>query len=102
MYKSNMNKFFEFNEAAVNKALDRVGRDLKNKITDATPIDTGNLASRNNYDVQNKVLTLYNTAEYAPYVELGTIFQNANPFYRDTIYRNLNEIVSIMKEELKV
>jgi HK97 gp10 family phage protein len=78
-----------------------VGRMLKNTIIGNTPVRTGNLQSRNNYDVRDKILTLYNTADYAEFVELGTIFQTANPFMRNSIYQKIDEIRLIMEAELK-
>ncbi len=102
MFKSNLDEFFNQSESQVNKGLDEIGRMLKTETFDATPWRTGNLASRTNYRVSEKVLTMYNDAHYASYVELGTIFQVAQPFMRETLYKNLSKITEIITRNLKV
>lgn len=102
MFKSNTDRFFAQNEEQVNAGLEEVGAMLKGEIRSATPVRTGNLRDSNDYEVSEKVLTLYNTAEYAKFVELGTIFQVAQPFMRETIYKNVSKISEIMKSNLKV
>ena len=102
MFKSNVDKFFAQNEEKVKKGLEDIGKMLVPEIKAATPVRTGNLRDSNDYEVDNKELILYNTAEYAPFVELGTIFQVAQPFMRETIYKNVSKISEIMKSNLKV
>lgn len=102
MFKSNTDKFFAQNEEKVKKGLEDIGKMLVPEIKAATPVRTGNLRDSNDYEVSEKVLTLYNTAEYASFVELGTIFQTAQPFMRESIYKNISKISEIMKSNLKV
>lgn len=102
MFKSNTDRFFAQNEEQVNAGLEEVGAMLKAEIRSATPVRTGNLRDSNDYEVSEKVLTLYNTAEYSKFVELGTIFQVAQPFMRETIYKNVSKISEIIKSNLKV
>jgi HK97 gp10 family phage protein len=102
LFKSNVDKFFAQNEEKVKKGLEDIGKMLVPEIKAATPVITGKLRDSNDYQVDNKELTLYNTAEYASFVELGTIFQVAQPFMRETIYKNVSKISEIMKSNLKV
>lgn len=101
MYKSNVDKFFAQNEEKIHSGLEEVGAMLKGEIRSATPVITGKLRDSNDYQVDNKELTLYNTAEYAKFVELGTIFQVAQPFMRETIYKNVSKISEIIKSNLR-
>lgn len=102
MFKSNTDKFFAQNEEKVKKGLEDIGKMLVPEIKAATPVITGKLRDSNDYEVDRKELILYNTAEYASFVELGTIFQVAQPFMRETIYKNVSKISEIMKSNLKV
>lgn len=97
-----MEAFFRQNEDAIRRGLEEVGIMLNKKIKAATPVITGHLRDSNDYEVDDAVLYLYNTADYAHYVELGTIFQVSQPFIRKTMYDNVSGITKIIKSSLGV
>ncbi|UVX70644.1 MAG: putative tail-component [Bacteriophage sp.] len=69
------------------------------------PVDTGYLKGT----ITNKVVKngsniegyVYSTAEYAPYVELGTYKMNAKPFLYPALTQNQSIIRQIFSEVLK-
>lgn len=82
---------------ALNRSLNVVDADAKLK----TPVRTGNL--RGSYDKQvfpDKLLGIeFNTAEYAPNVELGTKHQSAQPSLRPALFGNQDKIKQIFVQE---
>ena len=101
MFKSNTAKFFAQNEDKVNAGLKEIGEVLKTDIKGATPVISGHLRDSNDYEVDDAILYLYNTAEYASFVELGTVYQVAQPFIRETVMKDISKITEIMKRNLK-
>lgn len=61
------------------------------------PVDTGNLRGSINHKVIRFDLVRIGTpVEYAPYVELGTRYQAAQPYLRPAVYENKAEIKRIL------
>ena len=102
MFKSNVDKFFAQSKEKINQGWEEIGQTLVADIKAATPVITGHLRDSNDYQVLDDTceLVLYNTAEYASFVELGTIFQVAQPFIRETVYKDISKITEIMKRNL--
>lgn len=85
--------------AAVLRALEQIGMAAEGYAKDLCPVDTGRLRSSITHTVDEKNGAAYigTNVEYAPYVELGTVKQEAQPFlkpaasdYGET-YRNIME-----------
>lgn len=64
----------------IEDALRDCGEEVVKKAKDYCPVDTGNLRDSIDYDVDDGVLTVKSDVEYAPYVELGTRTNRAQPF----------------------
>ena len=64
---------------------------------DLCPVKTGNLRDdiKNDYDTVSRVATIYNTLDYAAYVNFGTRKQKANPYLEKGLhYTDINNIWS--------
>lgn len=61
-----------------------------------TPVDTGNLRSSIEQSFPDKLTVDIGTnVEYAPYVELGTSRQSAQPFIKPSLFSNADKIKQI-------
>lgn len=68
------------------------------KAKQRAPIDTGNLRRSIGYDFKNKSTAIYRAlAEYASYVEYGTMRRKAKPFFE----RSLNEALKRLERRIK-
>lgn len=65
------------------------------------PVDTGYLRNSRGYNVDDKSVTVGFKAEYAPYVELGTWKQRAQPYLEPSINNYKDEYKRIMETALK-
>lgn len=96
-----------FNEAKENikenifKALEEVGKFTTAESQARTPVDTGNLRRSHGYKINGEDrVDIGTNVDYAPYVHNGTSRQKAQPFLKDAIMQNINEINSIIKDNL--
>ena len=70
--------------SAVRTVVQKNGADMQTKAQQNAPVDTGNLKRSIGLAMRDSGLTaeVEPTAEYAPYVEFGTRFMNAQPYLR--------------------
>lgn len=70
--------------SAIGAALEEIGLLAENYAAKRCPVDTGNLRGSITYEVDAGDSAVYigTNVEYAPYVELGTSRQKAQPFLR--------------------
>jgi len=73
----------------------------KNKAKKNAPFDTGKLKNNNFHERRGFTGIVYNTMEYAPYVEYGTKRMKAQPFMRKVLYDNYDSLMSIINNELR-
>lgn len=71
-------------DSAIGAALEKIGLLAENYAGKKCPVDTGNLRGSITYEVDAADNAVYigTNVEYAPYVELGTSRQEAQPFLR--------------------
>lgn len=71
-------------DSAIGAALEEIGLLAENYAAKKCPADTGNLRGSITYEVDTADNAVYigTDVEYAPYVELGTSRQEAQPFLR--------------------
>lgn len=71
-------------DSAIGVALEKIGLLAENYAAKKCPVDTGNLRASITYEVDTADNAVYigTNVEYAPYVELGTSHQKAQPFLR--------------------
>lgn len=69
---------------AIDRALEEIGLAAEGYAKRACPVDTGNLRNSITHAVEGSEDAVYigTNVEYAPYVELGTSRQKAQPFLR--------------------
>ena len=67
------------------------------------PVDTGNLRNSITHDVDDGEPAVYigTNVEYAPYVCVGTIHMNAQPFLKPAVADHANTYRKIIEKELK-
>lgn len=70
--------------SAVKTVVQKNGSEMQTKAQQKAPVDTGNLKRSIGLAMRDGGLTaeVEPTAEYAPYVELGTRFMNAQPYLK--------------------
>ena len=89
-------------KAAVNVALEKIGLLAEGYAQMKCPVDTGNLRSSITHEVSEgeKAVYIGTNVEYAPYVELGTSRQNAQPFLRPAATEHGNQYRQVLKDTL--
>lgn len=101
-YTSNVAAFLLKHRAMTKQCLVAMASSGVKAINNQTPVKSGNLKSRNRSDIRNEWIYFTNDADYARYVELGTMYKDANPFMRRGIQVNKYEFLEIIKKELRV
>jgi len=101
-YENNIGKFFLALGLVSKKALDEIGSTGVTIIENETPVDSGKLKKSTRYQVKRRTVYFLNDAEYAKYVELGTMYTKPNPFMRRGIYKGRGRFSSILINNLGV
>lgn len=76
------------------------GSELQTKAQRNAPVDTGNLKRSTGLGIRDKGMTaeVEPTAEYAPYVEYGTRFMNAQPFVGPAFHEQKEKFIKDLKK----
>ena len=88
--------------AARNKALEIIGGKAEGYAKKLCPVDTGRLRNsitHQQYDESTEVIGT--NVEYAPYVELGTHRQKAQPYLRPAAENHSNEYRQVIETTMK-
>lgn len=90
-------------DSQVEAALTAVGMQAETYAKQLAPVDTGRLRNSitHELDTANKAVIIGTAVEYAPYVELGTSRQKAQPYLKPAIINNLSEYKNIVENTLK-
>lgn len=99
-YENNFDKFIEKLESEIEGSLEQVGESLANKVSDAAPVDTGELRDSVGHQVSDKELTIGASAEHALPVEKGSSKRPATPFLENTVMSNVDEVERILRNRL--
>lgn len=88
---------------AVLRALEQIGMAAEGYAKDLCPVDTGRLRNSITHTVDEDKGAAYigTNVEYAPYVELGTEKQEAQPFLKPAASDYGQTYRNIMEEELR-
>lgn len=88
---------------AILAALEAVGLTAEGYAKLLCPVDTGRLRNSISHAVDEDEKTVYigTNVEYAPYVELGTSKQKAQPFLRPAATTHRDEYKQIIEQYLK-
>ena len=90
-------------KAALLRGLEKCGLTAERFAKKLAPYDTGNLRNSITHEVDDGEPAAYigTNVEYAPYVCLGTIHMNAQPFLKPAVAANANTYRKIIEKELK-
>lgn len=89
-------------ESAIGVALEKIGFLAENYAAKKCPVDTGNLRASITHEVDAADDAVYigTNVEYAPYVELGTSRQKAQPFLRPAASEHSAQYRQVLKKAL--
>lgn len=89
-------------DSAIGVALEEIGLLAENYAERKCPVDTGNLRGSITYEVDTGGNAVYigTNVEYAPYVELGTSRQKAQPFLRPAASGHGAQYRQVLKKAL--
>lgn len=89
-------------ESAISVALEEIGLLAENYAEKKCPVDTGNLRGSITHEVDADGNAVYigTNVEYAPYVELGTSRQKAQPFLRPAASEHGAQYRQVLKKAL--
>ena len=90
-------------KSALLRGLEKCGLTAERFAKKLAPYDTGNLRNSITHEVDDGEPAVYigTNVEYAPYVCLGTIHMNAQPFLKPAVSDHANEYRKIIEKELK-
>lgn len=100
--EDNTDKVTEGIDSAIGRALEEIGLLAENYAAKKCPVDTGNLRGSITYEVDAAGNAVYigTNVEYAPYVELGTSRQKAQPFLRPAASEHGAQYRKVLKKAL--
>lgn len=102
-FEDNTGEVLDALQAAVLRGLERIGSEAEGYAKDLCPVDTGNLRNSITHKVDSAEKAAYigTNVEYAPYVELGTYKQAAQPYLKPAAADHGKTYQNIMEDELK-
>lgn len=89
-------------DSAIGVALEKIGLLAENYAEKKCPVDTGNLRGSITHEIDTSDNAVYigTNVEYAPYVELGTSRQKAQPFLRPAASEHGAQYCQVLKKAL--
>lgn len=89
-------------ESAIDVALEKIGLLAEGYAIKKCPVDTGNLRGSitHEVDADDNAVYIGTNVEYAPYVELGTSRQKAQPFLRPAASEHGAQYRQVLKKAL--
>jgi HK97 gp10 family phage protein len=100
---SHKNEVQDAFDGQIEKALTIIGLTVERYAVEACPKDTGRLQGSITHkpNLSEKAVYIGTNVEYAPYVELGTSRQKAQPYLRPAATDHVDEYTDIVKRVLK-
>lgn len=100
--EDNADEFRDGLDAALTRALEKVGLVAEGYAKRLCPVDTGRLRNSITHAMEGSEAVVIGTnVEYGPYVELGTSRQKAQPFLRPAAQDHVGEYRRIIEGELR-
>ena len=100
--EDNTDEFRDGLDAALTRALEKVGLVAEGYAKRLCPVDTGRLRNSITHAMEGSEAVVIGTnVEYGPYVELGTSRQKAQPFLRPAAQDHVGEYRCIIEGELR-
>jgi HK97 gp10 family phage protein len=88
-------------EQATDRGLEKIGLVAEGYAKKLTPVDTGRLRNSITHEVDGNDVYIGSNVEYAPYVELGTARQKAQPFLKPAATEHSQTYKGILEAEYK-
>lgn len=99
--ESNKNEILSaLNGWAKQVALERIGQVAERYAKAKCPVDTGRLRNSITHETGNDYVYIGTNVEYAPYVELGTRRQRAQPYLKPAIVDHIAKYQRILNDTL--
>lgn len=100
-FTDNSGLFIREMESKRGTALRAVGERAAGYARDLCPVDTGRLRESIRFTVGGDEVEIGTDVEYAPYVELGTRKQRAQPFLTPALEDHVDEYLELIKDVLR-
>lgn len=102
MEQDNIEQAVDGIDSAIGAALEEIGLLAENYAAKKCPVDTGNLRASiaHEVDAGDNAVYIGTNVEYAPYVELGTSRQKAQPFLRPAASEHGAQYRQVLKKAL--
>ena len=88
-------------EQATARGLEKIGLTAEGYAKSNAPVDTGRLRNSITHEVDGNGVYIGSNVEYAPYVELGTSKQKAQPFLKPAATEHSGTYKGILEAEYK-
>jgi HK97 gp10 family phage protein len=96
MMKSNVSDVLHHLDTAASRAMEACGLAMEGHAADIVPVDTGNLRNSITHASDEHTAIVGTNVEYAPYVELGTSRQKAQPYLVPSVRDHTDEYRDII------
>ena len=100
-FKDNSAEILKAFEQATERGLEKIGLVAEGYAKKLTPVDTGRLRNSITHEVDGNDVYIGSNVEYAPYVELGTSKQKAQPFLKPAATEHSGTYKGILESEYK-
>lgn len=101
-YTSNSVDVMRKYREAQGRALQAVGVFVNGEAVVRCPVDTGNLRSSITHVVGDDHVIIGSNVDYAPYVELGTQHQVAQPYLYPAVVENRSRLESLVRQYFRL
>jgi HK97 gp10 family phage protein len=75
--------------------------DIANDVVEGSPVETGNNKRSIQYEAKGLEGSVYSTSGYGGFLEVGTRFMSAQPYFKPALDMHLKELPEGIKTELK-
>jgi HK97 gp10 family phage protein len=86
--------------SAIRKALERSAMSVQSQAKLLAPVDTGRLRASIDRRIEGRTAYVGTNLDYAPYVEYGTRYMRAQPYFEPALERKQRTIITIFNEEI--
>ena len=101
-FTSHKDEFLAETEAAIVRALERIGLRAERNAKSYCPVDTGRLRNSISHATTDTRAIIGTNVEYAPYVELGSSKRRTpHPYLKPAVALHVDEYKRIVESELK-
>jgi HK97 gp10 family phage protein len=101
MFRDNSAEILRAFEQATERGLEKIGLVAEGYAKKLAPVDTGRLRNSISHEVDGQDVYIGSNVEYAPYVELGTARQKAQPFLKPAATEHSQTYKGILESEYK-